>query len=441
MIKSSVFTLYLSLLLLILHESHALDPNAPEGFINAAYFQSWSQFNEGKADREVFQPNMIDPALITDLYYAFAIFGFITDSVDPGNARLTHDFTIQPLYANEKAKFYPQIQNLKKRSNGKLRLILSIGGEHFNNPDDPYGVGEKTYPLFSQMVSSRSNRQEFIRSAIAYAHRYGFDGIDIDWEFPGDSRTGGNASDFENFPIFLEECKQAFHSANPPLLLSCAAPAMIPEGVPKQYIDDPDLYYQWLAKCAKFLDRINIMAYNYHTPYNTLKLTGANAPLREDTFSPSKLFIVNTLDNYLKHGIKAKKILLGIPLYGWVYDDVSNLSEQTGPGNPFTKPGDPAMLSYFEIADLIFAKKFVLGSDQKTETAYAYNTKKKQWISFDIPSTVELKAREAKTRGLGGVIFWSIDQDEYQWEPRFPNIRAPLDHKKNRLNVKNSIMW
>ncbi|MEX2304732.1 MAG: glycoside hydrolase family 18 protein [Waddliaceae bacterium] len=401
--------------------------NPPPHFINAAFYQSWSQFNEEIGGRKAFQPEMIDPELITDLYYAFAVFGFIADPDDPTIAGLTHDFKIYPLYKNEKNDLYPQLQELKKRSRGKLRLILSIGGANFNQPNDLYGMGKKTYRLFSQMVSTRSNRKEFIDSAILYAHQYGFDGVDIDWEYPGDRETGGQESDFKNFPLFLEECAHAFRLAKPPLLLSYSAPATIPKGVPKEYHDHPETYYQWLAKCAKSLDRINIMAYDYHTPFTDFKFTGANAPLRKDTFPSSSLFITHTLDNYLSYGVPADKILLGIPVYGWVYDGISNFSQIKGPGSPFMRAGNPALLSYFEIADLIFSKKFSLNFDPETETAYAYSTEKGQWISFDTPSTTKQKVNEAKKRGLAGVIFWSIDQDEYQWEPKFPNIRVSLD--------------
>jgi chitinase len=420
--------LFLSLVSLKIDATQASSP------IIAAYYENHSQFYSGTR-RSSFSLKTLDPDLLTDLYFAFAGFGYVPKSVDPKNPRLTGDFFIQPMQENDQSVLYPQLQDLKNRSRDGLRLFLSIGGWSFNDPEDPEGAGEKTYHLFSQMVSNVKNRKMFIDGAIEYAHRHGFDGIDIDWEYPGDQSRGGTPEDFTNFIEFLKECSAAFLHAQPPLLLSYAVPPFIPIGVSKNFQGRPEHYYRWVAECAKYLDRVQIMAYDYHGPFDIPQITGANAPLNRDTNPQSSYYIAKSLQNYLDNGVPASKILLGIPTFGHSYAEVSGLGfNDNGPGKSFKKPGAPGpstkkagLLAYFEILDMLSQRQLTLGTDAITDTAYGYHLPSQTWSSFDIPSTTILKTQKAVNLNLKGVVFWSVNMDEYEKEPKFPNIRSARD--------------
>lgn len=395
------------------------------------YYENWSQYRPAGGGRPQFMPNLIDPTIITDLYYAFAVFGFVTRSIDPQNPHLTGDYTVQPVEWNDQSVLYPQVQALKQ-INPNLRTLLSIGGWSFNDPNDPNGMGQFTYQLFSQMVASKANRTQFINSAIAYAHQYGFNGIDIDWEYPGDLTRGGTPADFDNYVTFLNECYTACHTANPPLLLTAATAAIVPTGVPQSYHDNPATYFEWLASCAPYLDRFNIMAYDYHGPFDVPKLTGVNAPLMRDTDPKGTKYVAETVENYVANGVPADKIVLGMPTYGHSYGGVPGLSSSNyGPGLPFTMAGNagpatgtPGFLAYFEIADMIALNQLTFGTDQPTSTAIGWNSTSQQWVSFDTPDTITLKAKFAKDNALQGIMFWAVDDDEYHWQPTYPNIRA-----------------
>ncbi|KAG8771682.1 Endochitinase 1 [Ceratobasidium sp. 428] len=80
------------------------------------------------------------------------------------------------------------------------------------------------------MASTAASRRTFINSAIAWARKLEFDGIDIDWEFIGDPARGGTSADKANFNSLVQELRaaattEAASSGKPALILNMAAPA------------------------------------------------------------------------------------------------------------------------------------------------------------------------------------------------------------------------
>jgi len=80
---------------------------------------------------------------------------------------------------------------------------MDSGGWSFNDP----GLTQYT---FSNLATSESATEAFIASLLTFMNQYGFDGVDIDWEYPAAPDRSGAAVDFENYVGFLSRIRSAF---------------------------------------------------------------------------------------------------------------------------------------------------------------------------------------------------------------------------------------
>ena len=106
------------------------------------------------------------------------------------------------------------IIELAKRHGTKV--ILSIGGWETSNN-------------FPQVSADPTKRANFAHWCIKHIQQYGFDGIDIDWEFPGYKKHKGTDQDRENFTILLQTVRDSLQTleekSGKSLMLTVSLPA------------------------------------------------------------------------------------------------------------------------------------------------------------------------------------------------------------------------
>ncbi|XP_024222258.1 mucin-4 [Bombus impatiens] len=373
--------LCLSILLATIHNG-----NAERKIV--CYYTNWSIYRPGTAK---FSPQNINPYLCTHLIYAFG--GF------------TKDNALKPFdkYQDIEKGGYAKFTGLKTY-NKNLKTLLAIGG---------WNEGSSR---FSPMVADPDRRREFVKNAIKFLRKNHFDGLDLDWEYPA-FRDGGKPRDKDNYASLVQELREEFEresskTGRPRLLLTLAMPAGI------EYIDKG---YD-IPRLNEYLDFINLLSYDYHSSYEpAVDHHSPLYPLEEDNEYnyDTELTIDYTVNYLLKKGASPGKIILGIPTYGRSYtlfnEDATDLgSPADGPGVEGDATREKGYLAYYEICESLAQSDEwqVVQPNAKAMGPYAY--KGDQWVGYDDEDIVKLKAKYANEKNLGGIMFWTIDNDDFR---------------------------
>lgn len=275
---------------------------------------------------------------------------------------------------------FQQLAELK-RQYPKLKVILSIqtSAAAFSEAAQP--ENRKAFVTSCMNMFIKGNFDSSVKPMPGL-----FDGIDIDWEYPV-------ASDAQNLVALFQEFRRQFAAVRPNLILTMASPA-------GSWAYDPIP----LAAVAKELTFFNLMTYDYNGPWQNT--TGPVAPMRESPLDPipDDYTIERTLKGYFAAGVPPSKIVLGVPFYGYGWEDVPDVNQgQFQPGTPVDQGGD----AYSYIVTLMPVYKQY--RDPKTDVVWLFNGN--EYWTYDDPETIHVKMDYALRKQLLGAMIWSLDND------------------------------
>ncbi len=330
----------------------------------------------------------IRPDKLTDVIYAF---GEPTD----GNV-------CPPPNADQSAQF--AVLRALRASHPWLHLLISIGG---------WGQA----PQFSDASLTARSRAAFARSCVRnYVEDAGFDGIDIDWEFPvrgGPPRLPHRPQDRANVTLLLRALRRrldALGSKNGRhYLLTIATPAGTWQyGGAYTPSDSYDL-----RAIAEIVDWFNVMTYDMNNKFSPV--TAFNAPLYEDPRDPTpsaqrRLNNVSAAVRYYEaHGVPAEKIVLGMPFYGHGFRGVS--ATNAGLYSAFTR-------TYPEVSWNTIETRFLSNPSWQrhwndiAKAPWLYNARRRIFLSYDDPQSLAIKAAFVRRERLRGAMFWVYGEDD-----------------------------
>ncbi|HKJ30593.1 MAG TPA: glycoside hydrolase family 18 protein [Balneolales bacterium] len=247
--------------------------------------------------------------------------------------------------------------------------------------------GWGTHPGFSSSIQP-ANRQTFINNLVGLLKTWKFDGIDLDME-------PINSSDVQNYTAFVKALYSALQSIKTPMLNK----PMLTAATQWQ----PSMY----ANLQDYFDQINLMTYDYSGAWPGW-VTWFNSPVYNGgvTFKSNgnPLPSANqTVDEFIKGGVKASKLGIGIDFYGYIWTGVTKPLESWT-----TAPTVKANVPYYTIINDYPAA--TAQWDSKAESAYfsINNSSTKQFVSFDNEQSIKAKVDYVRNKKIGGLIIWEL---------------------------------
>jgi chitinase len=294
--------------------------------------------------------------------------------------------------------------------------LLSIGGWTYSSN-------------FPGPASTASGRSTFASTAVKLMTDLGFDGIDIDWEYPTD-RTQA-----ENFVSLLQEVRRqidawsAAHNGCKRMLLTIAVPA-------------GSVNYKKLlmSEMDQYLDFWNLMAYDFAGAWDNT--SGHQANIHPSTSNPSSTpFSADTaVKAYITGGVPPSKIILGMPLYGRTFENTDS------PGAAFNGIGAGSWENGIWDYKALPHPGAQECNDNTLIASHSYDAGTHKMVSYDTPHVQTLKGNYIKSNKLGGGMWWELSGDHPVSDAKsligavvraFGGVDA-LDQNQNTLNYPTS---
>ncbi len=298
---------------------------------------------------------------------------------------------------------FGQLMRLKA-AQPDIKILPSVGGWTLSDPFFDLG--------------NNQNRAVFVNSVVEFLTTYEFfDGVDIDWEFPGGGGANaalGNDTDGATYIQLMSDLRSALDTLSESTGKEYEITSAI--GTSPSMISAVD--YQ---AATQYMDYIFMMTYDYKGAWSSE--LGHQTNLYASTQTADDSLSVNiSVNAMLDQGVAPGKLVVGVAKYGRGWKEITNSNES----NPFDGQGGGAIDGTWEngILDYKDIEVNYLGGkngqgingweyrwDETAQAATLWHSGNKELISFDDKRSVEAKSDYVIQNNLGGVFSWEIDAD------------------------------
>ena len=302
-------------------------------------------------------------------------------------------------WSTNPVSYYPNTSIIDLAHNAGTKVMVSIGGWTLSDN-------------FPTIAASAVLRGKFASECNRLIKFYKFDGIDIDWEYPGYAQHSGTPADKANFTLLLDQIRDSLNALgtlnNKTYKLSACFSA------------DPAnmLNIEW-NNIVPLLDMINLMSYDFFGTWDCK--ANHNSPLfatasGNPSFNCNSAFLslVNT------YSVPSTKINLGVAFYGRSQMGATGLYQNTNcTENSAVFADDLGTPLYYNVIKNInlFDKFF----DNTAKVSYllgkSTGSASGTFVSYDDKYSIGLKAQYIKDHNARGTIIWEITGDYMETFP------------------------
>ena len=269
--------------------------------------------------------------------------------------------------------------------NPSIRILLSlVNNEGENN-------------AFTTVCADPELRKAFAASCVKLVTAGGYDGIDIDWEYPCVPSNNQDVSpgDRDNFTQTLRVIRQAFDALEGGRrLLTLAAGA--------------DVYYPTcvdLPEVAKILDFINLMTYDLKCGFHAL--AGHHTQLYSSTGDVFQNSCDQALRLFVASGVPKEKLLMGAAFYSRKWE---NIKDRNHGFLQISKCGGGYGPGWADLkAECLNKNGFTYYWDDEAKAPFLFDGS--TFLSFDDPRSLREKCAYVRREAYAGIFFWEYGCD------------------------------
>ena len=378
---------------------------------------------------------------LTHIQYAFGIVNKDTCELEVGDPE--HDIESkfegttfkhdgQVIKMDDSLGYYGQfnIMHTLKKMHPDVTVLISTGG---------WGASEGLWYATQNEASMR----KFSASAVSFIRKYGFDGIDIDFEFPSETPQSGNYTDFtESIRSGIADRYAQFIK-------------ILSEDLAKASKEDGTYYWLTSAVAASswvlggqtnsafldYLDFVSVMSYDFHGGWNNYVENQANL-YADPADTETAQVDVKTLGfdwayRFYRGKVQSEKILMGVPYYtrGWTNVSGGTNGLHGSSGTPLTNSVDNLNLwcdldengkevaaganPLWHVMNLMKSNSnYKRYWDDVGKVPHIWNAQNNTFLTFEDTESVQERINYVNNNNLGGVLIWVMhgdyDYDEQQ---------------------------